>query len=396
MNDREDILLWSEQVTAKKLHAREMRQGMPSTPASTRLFGRTLDDATNSYKFFWLQALLSVIGRQPELIIPVRAVVAEMLVAAWHPVMLYRLSLGLQDMLQHAVRQLQTTSGVRPAASVAKVRKTVIGVSLDTFAPELDRYVPFRFLAPWFDSELRGVSDTQRNRRIRELAAATLGGPRSAPYAFDDDATFPRMLRFDQGWLNWMHENLAVLQAFADQGLTQYLQSRNPGVPGISAKLHPPLRRGLDRGKKFWAAAISALGSEGRHVEDIYTGAVLGADLSIDHFLPWSFVAHDLLWNLVPVTPATNSSKSDRIPDLDRYLPRLADLHRSALHALRGQPSLLMDHITFLAEDLPTLLEHSSEWFLSRYAQAIRPLAELAALQGFPPSWMWSRVAEGE
>jgi hypothetical protein len=77
MNDREDILLWSGKVAAKKLHAREMRQGMPSTPASTRLFGRTLDDATNSYKFFWLQALFSVIGRQHELVIPVRTVASS-------------------------------------------------------------------------------------------------------------------------------------------------------------------------------------------------------------------------------------------------------------------------------------------------------------------------------
>jgi hypothetical protein len=67
---------------------------MPDIPANTRLFGRTLDDATNSYKFFWLQALLSTVDYQSATVISLRDLVGEMIVAAWHPVALYRLSLG--------------------------------------------------------------------------------------------------------------------------------------------------------------------------------------------------------------------------------------------------------------------------------------------------------------
>ncbi len=47
-------------------------------------------------------------------------------------------------------------------------------------------------------------------------------------------------------------------------------------------------------------------------------------DLSIDHFVPWSYVAHDELWNLNPTTKSINSSKSNNLPDWNIYFERLA------------------------------------------------------------------------
>lgn len=49
-------------------------------------------------------------------------------------------------------------------------------------------------------------------------------------------------------------------------------------------------------------------------------------DMSIDHFVPWSYVAHDELWNLHPTTRSINSSKSNNLPDWDIYFPELAKL----------------------------------------------------------------------
>jgi hypothetical protein len=131
---------------------------------------------------------------------------------------------------------------------------------------------------------------------------------------------------------------------------------------------------------------LAAQGSS--HATEDYTGAMINPGFSIDHFLPWSFVAHDLLWNLAPVNPLTNSSKSDSIPDLGRYVPRFAALHRAALRALSNRPHLLVDHIEFFAEDISSLLDRDADWFADHFAQAFRPLAELAALQGFSAGWL--------
>jgi hypothetical protein len=80
----------------------------PRTPAITHILGRVLDQTTNSYKFFWLQALLSAVEDRTELDLPVSDLLHEMVIAAWHPVALHRLSLGHTDKLQHSVQLLST------------------------------------------------------------------------------------------------------------------------------------------------------------------------------------------------------------------------------------------------------------------------------------------------
>ncbi len=45
----------------------------------------------------------------------------------------------------------------------------------------------------------------------------------------------------------------------------------------------------------------------------------------IDHFVPWSFVMNDELWNLMPMDSSLNSSKSNRLPKWDPFFRRFAD-----------------------------------------------------------------------
>jgi len=45
----------------------------------------------------------------------------------------------------------------------------------------------------------------------------------------------------------------------------------------------------------------------------IYTGHYI-ENFDIDHFIPWSFVTHDQLWNLAPIEKSLNSSKSNKLP----------------------------------------------------------------------------------
>ncbi len=101
-----------------------------------------------------------------------------------------------------------------------------------------------------------------------------------------------------------------------------YLQRRNPSVPGIADKLYPPQERKLEKVKKYWRMIIALEG-----VQEIYDEQLLTEkDISIDHFVPWSYVAHDELWNLSPTTKSINSSKSNHLPDWDTYFERLARL----------------------------------------------------------------------
>ena len=101
-----------------------------------------------------------------------------------------------------------------------------------------------------------------------------------------------------------------------------YLQRRNPSVPGIADKLYPPQERKLDKVKKYWKMLVSL-----EPIREIYDESVLMEnDISIDHFVPWSYVAHDEMWNLNPTTKSINSSKSNNLPDWEMYFERLARL----------------------------------------------------------------------
>lgn len=45
-------------------------------------------------------------------------------------------------------------------------------------------------------------------------------------------------------------------------------------------------------------------------IYDIYSGSHIEQnEYEIDHFVPWSFVTNDEMWNLIPVNPSLNASK---------------------------------------------------------------------------------------
>ena len=59
-----------------------------------------------------------------------------------------------------------------------------------------------------------------------------------------------------------------------------------------------------------------------------YCGKPLNPDkIDVDHFVPWSFVKDDNLWNLVLACPSCNRKKNDKLP-ADKYLTVIADRNK--------------------------------------------------------------------
>lgn len=52
--------------------------------------------------------------------------------------------------------------------------------------------------------------------------------------------------------------------------------------------------------------------------------------IDVDHFIPWSFIKDDNLWNLVLACPTCNRKKSDKLPD-DKYLVDLIDRNNNII-----------------------------------------------------------------
>ena len=92
-------------------------------PEKTFHLGQIFKDTTNSYKLVWFLAVLSLLKRSDGRALRLAEVFAEMAIAAWHPVCLFRLSLGRQDKLQDVILEIQQSSGLQPNASPSKASK---------------------------------------------------------------------------------------------------------------------------------------------------------------------------------------------------------------------------------------------------------------------------------
>jgi len=150
--------------------------------------------------------------------------------------------------------------------------------------------------------------------------------------------------------------------------------------------------RDLANAKHFWSQVRNeySLFGNREHFSDIYSGEYLADSFSIDHFLPWSFVAHDLIWNLIPVSKSTNSKKGDNLPSIEHYFDRYAAMHRQAILSLSKKPKLLEDYTTCFKQSVPQLLSINEETFLRQYTDVYQPLFQIAKNQGFSPNWIFT------
>ncbi len=354
-------------------------------PGKTFYLGQVFNDTTNSYKLVWFLAILSLLRRNGDIRLALPEILKEMAVVAWHPVCFFRLSLGRQDKLQGAILDMRERSRLPVDTGVQAIRDFLDG------SPETRRrldflkcYVPTRFLTPWFADDLRGVKDHRREAQIKDLAKARQTTPFASLYWLQGSS-----VHINESWRLFLMENMAVVRGFAEQRFARYLQDRNPNVPGIINKLSAPTERDVRLAREFWQFVRGGFREAGspERFRDIYSNHPLSGRFAIDHFLPWSFVAHDLMWNLAPVEPTTNSSKGDTLPDLEAYLPRLVSLHRGAIEVAKGRPKLLEDYSEAFKLDVSGLLALGEDGLCGKYRDVMISQAQIAANQGFQTGW---------
>ena len=301
-------------------------------PESERLsiqsLSRVFSDMSESYKIFWFSGVLDVIksGRASATF---DEIINHMITDAWYMVSEYHLNLGPADTLEKLVLHTQGISGLKPSAKAQDVL-AFLAVCDD---PTLARYkatltlnVPYRFQAP-FMPDFRGSSWNRISDVIDRVNSDA-----NLIYHFGNGSGLCRTIEISDDWQAYFGINQAIVTGWLEYNLITYLQKRNPSVPGISNKLFPPSERKLEKAKKFWKGVI-----EYEPILNIYAadGSIMtGDDVSLDHFVPWSYVAHDELWNLVPTTRSLNSSKSNGLPNWDRFFPMLADIEFRSYQAI--------------------------------------------------------------
>ncbi len=243
----------------------------------------------------------------------------KMIADAWYMVTEYHLSLGPKDTLQAVIERMNSKN---PELKSSAKEAEIIDYLADSDDKEiiskkrtLTYNVPYRLQAP-FLSEIKGKA---WDISASDLADKINQGERLI-YYFEGINGLSSRIVINEDWAEYIRKNREILLGWIEYHMIHYLQKRNPSVPGIADKLYPPQERKLDKVKKYWKLVLSVT-----PIREIYNDQLLvDSDISIDHFVPWSYVAHDEFWNLIPTTRRINSSKSNSLPNWDVYFPKLA------------------------------------------------------------------------
>lgn len=342
---------------------------------TTNRLGKVFTKTVATYKFFWFVSILQIHARTGNLRINVWDIVIRMVANAWYPIHYFRLSFGKSDSLFDIVMELQEITQIPIDANAESIIEALAARMEDRQIQRLLRTltlnVPYRFLRPWINTS----DDREMVNRSQSLENGCL-------YSLHkENGEFYIMI--NPNWNEYLHNHYNILVDFAYWNLTLFLQVRNPNVPAIPNKLvRPDTRNSLIKQHNYWDMVMNI----GGPIHCIYTDKELHpSDYELDHFIPWSFVSHDLLWNLIPSDGSINSSKSNKLPDLEFYLPKLASLQHHSLCLILNahkEPKVMEDFVS-LGYTPRELADMSDERFRELYERTFNPMSQIAINMGF-------------
>lgn len=324
-------------------------------PSLSSIFGTR----TNSYKFLFFQALLLLIKDEKfkKYTFSFSELEVKMLDIAEYPINVFKLNFGTQD----------------------QVTKKMFGGKAD-----LVKYVPYRLLTSFFQNELSGLLDAKKNKKIEELSNSDREF--NSIYKINDQS-----IEIYSEWMQYFLLHYSIIESWAFWHWVNFLQGKNPNAMALVNKLQKPSKRAsLNRQTKYWKAVL-----ERRKLNCIFSNKPIEeVDFSLDHFLPWSFIGHDQLWNLIPISRSVNSSKSDNIPSMEKYLDGFIEQQIMGLEvsaevmtdkAWKNHTDDFIVGLNVGFEDLT----NNQKILTNKYQDHLEPLADMASNMGFNSKWVY-------
>ncbi len=345
-------------------------------------------DTTNSYKFYWFLSILDSLRDNGESIISQKDIALRMLANVWYPLDYFKLSFGSQDGFKNAAKFVSSKITVdnhpNSPSLFVQIKQRFSERDLTELTQEtkkLYRWVPFRFVRPFIEAETKGILDQNVNTAIVRICDELFENqPHRIIYRFVGDA-----IELNSIWVDYLQKHQGILRGFIFWHLVKFVQKNNPNVIGLSEKLQKPTERDLKAANRFWKDYLAA----NPDATCIYSGQIITEEnLSLDHFLPWSYVVHDQLWNIIPTPKNINSAKSDRLPSLEAYFEGFSILQYQAVQFyLKKGHQLLPEDYTYLFRE--NLHEMSLETFQDVLRKQITPQWQTAQNLGFPHPFIY-------
>ncbi|MGN0414176.1 MAG: HNH endonuclease domain-containing protein [Agathobacter sp.] len=292
-------------------------------------FSQMMKDPSYCYKFYWLEAIVQLISEGVKET-TFDEVIDEMICNAWYSVREFHIHLsGMQadgqvrDGLERAVLRLTELSDLPANASKVEIKNAIkeYNQELKSAKEQLTNMVPYRALAGFF-RKTDSVAEWNSVRRMTAYIEQVNQEVVLLPYTLGESSKLKKQIYFQPSWMDMIQDNTVSILGWIQYEKVKWLQNNNPEVPGLVYKLTPMDEkiRKLNHVRKLWEGVL-----ELREVRDVFTGEpVVSGQYDVDHFIPWSFVMNDELWNLMPMDSALNSSKSNKLPKWDPFFARFS------------------------------------------------------------------------
>ena len=126
-----------------------------------------------SYNYLFFISLLDILERrQFDILSPIsfKEIIVEILANAWYPYTYFKLSLGFQNKISDKLAPLNIdfsdTKTILRDKDKRHLRRTISDKPIENIVSDLSRYVPFLFIRPFFEQELKS-SKVGKNKRTQ-------------------------------------------------------------------------------------------------------------------------------------------------------------------------------------------------------------------------------------
>ncbi len=306
----------------------EINQNIYSNNLDLEGFSSMLNSPSFCYKFYWLEALVKLISEDiTEMTFG--DVIDEMIANAWYSVVEFHIHLSgmvegrFRDGLENAVVLLKETSGLETNASKIEIKKAIKEheSELKQYRVQLTKMVPYRALSGFFIGETEKANWNSTERLIAYIEK--VNKHKLLPYTLGKESGLNRKVIVNPIWKEVIQDNTVQILGWIQYEKVKWLQNNNPEVPSIVYKLQPleNMSRKLTRVHNLWDAIL-----EKRQIMDVFTKKPVDDNkYDVDHFIPWSFVMNDELWNLMPMDSGLNSKKNNQLPIWDKFFVDFAN-----------------------------------------------------------------------
>lgn len=368
-------------------------------------FSKMMTSPSYCYKFFWLEAIVQLISAN-KTEASYDEIINKMITNAWFPVLEYHIHLSgiygegiIRDNLEKAVLRLQKLSNLPNNASEIEIINKLIEFSedkeLSACKKELTKNVPYKSLSGFANRGTEKIDLESSAGRMMAYYNRLSQTEILLPYTFSDDKGLERIITFNDGWIQMIRDNTVNILGWIQLEKVKWLQNNNPEVPGLVYKLVPAdeKMRKLANARKLWDAVLEVI-----PIADVFKGELIDTEkYDLDHFIPWSFVMNDELWNLMPIDSFWNSKKSNKLPIWDLFFEKFANNQFTLNELLHEKPVIHKLYEACYRDNLHSIWANqelyrkgnSKEEFYVILEKNMRPVYDSARSQGYE---IWNLV----